>query len=62
MIELKNEDMLTGIKSIADNSIDLLVTDPPYLIVQGGCTKPLGGMLGKATGGCLNRQMKNVKN
>ena len=62
MIELKNEDMLTGIKSIADNSIDLLVTDPPYLIVQGGCTKPLGGMLGNATGGCLNRQMKNVKN
>ena len=53
MIELKNEDMLTGIKSIADNSIDLLVTDPPYLIVPGGCTKPLGGILGNVKNGKL---------
>ena len=53
MIELKNEDMLTGIKSIADNSIDLLVTDPPYLIVPGGCTKPLGGILGNVKKGKL---------
>lgn len=57
MIELKNEDMLTGIKSIADNSIDLLVTDPPYLIVQGGCTKPLGGMLGNNH----DNELENVK-
>lgn len=46
MITLKNSDMKQELKSVSDNSIDCLVTDPPYLIVQGGCTKPLGGMLG----------------
>jgi site-specific DNA-methyltransferase (adenine-specific) len=27
-----NEDMLTGIKKIADNSLDLIVADPPYCL------------------------------
>ena len=35
MIELNkiyNEDCLEGIKRIKDNSVDLIVTDPPYQI------------------------------
>lgn len=59
-IILKNSDMLSEIKSVPDNSIDLLITDPPYLIVQGGCTKPLGGMLGNKAH-TLNENIDNVK-
>lgn len=39
MIELNriyNEDCLEGMKRIPDKSIDLIVTDPPYLHVKGG--------------------------
>lgn len=39
MIELNkiyNEDCLEGMKKLEDNSIDLIVTDPPYLHVKGG--------------------------
>lgn len=39
MIELDkiyNEDCLEGMKQIADKSIDLVVTDPPYLFIKGG--------------------------
>lgn len=38
MIDLKCGDCLEIMKDIPDNSIDLIVTDPPYKIVQGGCT------------------------
>lgn len=34
-IELHNEDCLEGMKRLADKSIDLIVTDPPYCV---GCT------------------------
>ncbi|QXV86330.1 cytosine specific DNA methyltransferase [Staphylococcus phage SAPYZU_15] len=30
--KIYNEDCLEGMKKIPDNSIDLIVTDPPYLI------------------------------
>ena len=39
MIELNkiyNEDCLEGMKRIPDKSIDLIITDPPYLHVKGG--------------------------
>lgn len=39
MIELNkiyNEDCLEGMKRIEDKSIDLIITDPPYLHVKGG--------------------------
>ena len=39
MIELNkiyNEDCLEGMKRIPDKSVDLVVTDPPYLHVKGG--------------------------
>jgi site-specific DNA-methyltransferase (adenine-specific) len=40
------------LKDIPENSIDLVVTDPPYKIVQGGCSKvksgtEVGGFLSK---------------
>ena len=38
MIDLRQGDCLELMKDIPDESIDLLVTDPPYKIVQGGCT------------------------
>ena len=38
MIDLRQGDCLELMKDISDESIDLLVTDPPYKIVQGGCT------------------------
>ena len=31
-------DCLEGMKYIEDKSIDLVITDPPYKLVQGGCT------------------------
>lgn len=36
MIELKQGDCLELIKQIADSSIDLVVTDPPYRCISGG--------------------------
>ncbi len=30
MIEIKNEDCLEGIKELADGSVDVVITDPPY--------------------------------
>ena len=37
-VKLYNDDCLNVLKDIEDNSIDLVVSDPPYKIVQGGCT------------------------
>lgn len=53
--------MLLELRQLSDNSIDCLVTDPPYKIVSGGCTKPLGGVLRSVTSGILNRNINNVK-
>ena len=39
MIKLINGDCLEEMKKIPDGSIDLIVTDCPYKIVSGGCTK-----------------------
>lgn len=38
MIDLRQGDCLELMKDIPDKSIDLVVTDCPYHIVQGGCT------------------------
>ena len=43
MIELYNADCLEIMKQISNESIDLVVTDPPYKIISGGCRiKDLG--------------------
>lgn len=36
MIELYNGDCLEVLKTIKDNSIDLIVTDPPYRVTSRG--------------------------
>lgn len=38
MIDLRQGDCLELMKKIPNESVDLIVTDPPYKIVQGGCT------------------------
>lgn len=35
--QIYNEDCLIGIKRIPDESVDLIVTDPPYKLTSGGC-------------------------
>jgi len=50
MIELNkiyNQDCLEGMKLIDDNSIDLIVTDPPYLVTSRGNSGNSGGMFRK---------------
>ena len=37
MIDLRQGDCLEVMKDIPDSSIDLLITDPPYLHIKGGC-------------------------
>ena len=45
MIQLHNADAYEAIKSIPDNSIDLILTDPPYLLsgLSGGFMRQAGG-------------------
>lgn len=45
-MKLYNDDCLKIIKDMPDECIDLVVTDCPYRIVSGGCSKSLGGVLG----------------
>lgn len=47
MIKIKNEDCLKMLSEIKDNSIDLLLTDPPYKIISGAGSKNLSGMLSR---------------
>jgi len=60
MLELNhlyNMDCMEGMKQIPDNSIDLVVTDPPYKIVQGGCSNKAVTI--NACGGILNKHNGN---
>lgn len=43
MIELYNGDCLEVLKTIKDNSIDLIVTDPPYRVTSRGSSGSMGG-------------------
>ena len=42
-IRLYNEDCMEVLKSLPDNSVDLIVTDPPYLIEKcsGGAVRDI---------------------
>jgi len=43
--KIYNVDCLEFMKEMQDNSVDLIVTDPPYEIIHGGCTSDtLGGI------------------
>ena len=60
MIDLYNGDCLEVMKSIPDNSIDLVATDCPYKIVSGGCRKiPKDGE--RETSGILTHRHKDNK-
>lgn len=47
MIDLFNSDCLEIMKNIADESIDLICTDPPYKVTPRGSSGGTGGMLKK---------------
>ena len=47
MIILHNEDCMEVFKRINDESLDLIVTDPPYRVGEKGCAGNSGGMLRK---------------
>src|SRR5574344_811835 len=42
-----NADCIEGMKKMADNSVDLIVTDPPYRITSRGNAGNSGGMMQK---------------
>lgn len=54
---IDNVDCLEGLKEIPDGSVDLVVTDPPYKIVSGGCTNSGDA----ATSGILSRTTLEVR-
>ena len=60
-MQLFNDDCLNILKSIPDESIDLIVTDCPYHIVSGGCTTGTygngNGIFTKECGGILNKKV-----
>jgi len=54
-MKLYNEDCMNVLKNIADESIDLVVTDCPYHIVSGGCSNDKV-KIGRYTGGILQKR------
>lgn len=46
LIKLINGDCLEHLKNIPDNSIDLVLTDPPYKIISGGVNTKKGAPSG----------------
>ena len=51
--KIYNMDCMEGMKQFPDKSIDLVVADPPYKIVQGGCSNKAVTI--NACGGILNK-------
>ena len=47
MIDLRNDDCLNVFKTLSDNSVDLIVTDPPYKTTSRGDSGNSGGMMQK---------------
>lgn len=43
MIDLRQGDCLEVMQEIPDNSVDLIVTDPPYKLTSRGCSGTMGG-------------------
>ena len=52
MMQLYNDDCLNVLKNIPDNSVDLVLTDPPYKMTPRGNHGNTGGMLAKKIGMC----------
>ena len=55
--KIYNMDCMEGMKQFPDKSIDLVVADPPYKIVQGGCSNKAVTI--NACGGILNKHNGN---
>lgn len=53
-VKIFNDDFLNVVKNIADESIDLIVTDPPYPVTSRGNAGNSGGMFQKK----INKQGK----
>ena len=47
MVKLYNCDCMEVFKMLKDESVDLIVTDPPYRVTEKGCAGTSGGMLRK---------------
>jgi len=58
VIKLYNGDCLDVMEGIEDKSIDLVVTDPPYKIIAGGCRIANNG---KEPSGILNKRYDNKR-
>ena len=54
MIKIYNDDCLNVMKEMEEESVDLIVTDCPYKISQGGCSN--NSVTFKAMSGVLNKQ------
>lgn len=62
--KIYNEDCLEGMKKIEDNSVDLIVTDPPYKITSRGSGGNSGGMFQKKvvnTGGVFKHNTITIE-
>ena len=46
-MQLHNKDCMAVLKDIPDESIDLIVTDPPYKVTSYGCAGNAGGMIAR---------------
>lgn len=58
MIDLRQDDCINVLKTMASNSIDCAVIDPPYKIVAGGCRKVAKD---NECAGIFNRRKDNNK-
>lgn len=61
MIKLYNENCLNVLKNIEDNTIDLIVTDPPYKVTQRGNKGTMGGMIVKEVNAKYNQISRYIK-
>lgn len=62
MIELDkiyNEDCLIGMQRIPDGSVDLVLTDPPYLFVKGGMKNPKFNIGKMDANSYMNKEMSD---
>lgn len=57
-MKLYNDDCLNVLKTLPDNSVDLVVTDCPYHIVSGGCSNGAYGN-NKEPGSIFERHTKH---
>lgn len=60
--KIYNENCLLGMKKIPDNSVDLIIADPPYNLSKGANINFLGNVVVKGMGGEWNKVIENWDN